>query len=302
MAVGEGARPERPDNAALGALLRDLAASGTEVLYVPNLGNAGDSLIAAATFQVLRSQGLRWRILDHRDLRADTAGAVLLYGGGGNLVPLYLDARRFIAAHHRRARRLVLLPHTIEGNEDLLGELGPNVDLIARERRSFEHIRAHAPRARHHLMHDVALGVDLEELRGGPLRLFAAPPSLRIAALLAKRGWQRLGRPRPPAGRVLAAFRTDREATGIARPADNYDLSSIYLDWVSPEGFARVASRDLLAIADRYDEIRTNRLHVGIAGALLGKRMVLHDNSYGKNRAIWEHSLAGRFPNVEWRG
>ena len=73
------------------------------------------------------------------------------------------------------------------------------------------------------------------------------------------------------------------------------------LGWVAPEGFARLAARDFLAIADRYDEIRTNRLHVAIAGALLGKRVFMHDNSYGKNRAVWEHSLAGRFPDIAWR-
>jgi exopolysaccharide biosynthesis predicted pyruvyltransferase EpsI len=291
----------RPSNAALEAFLRDLVPRGTKVLYVPNLGNAGDSLIAAATFQVFRRLGLRWRLLDHRDLHARVEGAVLIYGGGGNLVPLYGDARRFITAYHRRARRLVLLPHTVEGHEDLLGELGPNVELIAREQRSFDHIRAHAPRARAHLMHDVALGLDLDELRRGPLRLFALPPSARAAGRLALRGWQRLGRrPAPPSGRVLNAFRTDKEATGIELPAANFDLSKLYEGWVAPEAFARIATRDFLAVADRYDEIRTNRLHVGIAGALLGKRVVLHDNSYGKNRAVWAHSLAGRFADIEW--
>jgi hypothetical protein len=294
----------RPDNVALGAFLAELAAEpgGGEVLFAVNRGNAGDSLISAATFQLFRKVGLRPRLLDHLYRGPRTEGAVVLCCGGGNLVRFYGDARRFIAAHHARARRLVLLPHTIEGNEDLLGELGPNVDLIARERRSFEHIRASAPGARHHLMHDIALGLDLEELRQGPLRLFAAPPSFRLGARLARRGWQRLGKPRAPAGRVLNAFRTDSEATAMDLPAGNFDLSALYDGWVVPEGFARFAARDFLAIAERYDEIRTNRLHVGIAGALLGKRVVLHDNSYGKNRTVWEHSLAGRFPDIEWRG
>lgn len=297
----ERKRPVRPDNAVLEAFLRDLAAEADgNILFAINNGNAGDSLIAAATFQVLRNAGVRCRPLEHRYRGPKTRDAIVLYSGGGNLIPLYEGARNFIAAHHRRARRLILLPHTIEGNTDLLGELGPNVDLIARERRSFEHIRAHAPEARHHLMHDIALGLDLDELRRGPLRLSASPLSLRGAARVVRQGLRRLGKPRPPGGRVLNAFRTDKEATGIEIPAGNFDLSSIYFHWVAPEMFARLASRDFLAIADRYDEIRTNRLHVGIAGALLGKRVVLHDNSYGKNRAVWEYSLAGRFPNVEW--
>ena len=134
------------------------------------------------------------------------------------------------------------------------------------------------------------------------MRSAGARVPANLGSRLAKRGWQRLAKPRPPAGRVLNAFRTDGESTGIARPADNFDLSSIYDGWVAPEGFARFAVRDFLAIAERYDEIRTNRLHVGIAGALLGKRVILYDNSYGKNRAVWEHSLAGRFPYIEWHG
>ena len=284
----------------LEGFLNQFAGSGEDILYVSNPGNAGDSLIAAATFQALRAAGLRWRLVDHRNLDAKTTkDALVLYAGGGNLVRYYPDARRFIAAHHRGAGRLVLLPHTIDGHEDLLAELGPNVDLIARDRRSFRHIRAHAPGARHHLMHDIALYLDIGELRSGPLRP-AAPPTMRAAARLAFQGWRRLRKRRPPAGRVLNAFRTDREATGIERPTGNFDLSSLYSGWAAPEVFARIAARDFLAIAERYDEIRTNRLHVGIAGALLGKRVILHDNSYGKNRAIWEHSLAGRFSNVEW--
>jgi exopolysaccharide biosynthesis predicted pyruvyltransferase EpsI len=286
------------------SFLRDVRAqSDGKILFAVNNGNAGDSLIAAGTFQALHKAGLRWSLLDYRYQGQRTAGAVVLYSGGGNLVRYYGGARHFLAAHHRRARRLILLPHTIEGNEDLLGELGANVDLIAREQRSFDHIRAHAPRARHHLMHDVALGLDLDELRRGPLRLFAAlPPSARAAGRLALGGWQRLREPRPPAGRILNAFRTDKESNGREQPADNFDLSRIYSSWGAPEGFARLAARDFFAIAERYDEIRTDRLHVGIAGALLGKRVLLHDNSYGKNRAVWEHSLAGRFPNVEWCG
>jgi hypothetical protein len=37
---------------------------------------------------------------------------------------------------------------------------------------------------------------------------------------------------------------------------------------------------------------------VAIAGALLGIDTTLHDNSYGKNRAVFELSLRGRFPTV----
>jgi exopolysaccharide biosynthesis predicted pyruvyltransferase EpsI len=33
---------------------------------------------------------------------------------------------------------------------------------------------------------------------------------------------------------------------------------------------------------NQFDQINTNRLHVSITGALLGKTVNLYDNSYGK--------------------
>ena len=80
----------RPDNAALEAFLRDLdAEAGGKSFSRSITAMRGDSLIAAATFQVLRKAGLRCRLLDHRYRGQRTEGAVVLYSGGGNLVPLY---------------------------------------------------------------------------------------------------------------------------------------------------------------------------------------------------------------------
>ena len=37
-----------------------------------------------------------------------------------------------------------------------------------------------------------------------------------------------------------------------------------------------------------YKTIYTTRLHAAILGALLGKKVVFMDNSYGKNRGFYE--------------
>jgi exopolysaccharide biosynthesis predicted pyruvyltransferase EpsI len=44
--------------------------------------------------------------------------------------------------------------------------------------------------------------------------------------------------------------------------------------------------------------IVTDRLHVAIGAALLGKTCALHDNSYGKNAAVYRHSLKYHFRHV----
>jgi exopolysaccharide biosynthesis predicted pyruvyltransferase EpsI len=52
-------------------------------------------------------------------------------------------------------------------------------------------------------------------------------------------------------------------------------------------------------VLDRATAIRTNRLHVGIGAALLGKQVELSDNSYGKIKAVYAASLSC-FPRVSF--
>lgn len=98
--------------------------------------------------------------------------------------------------------------------------------------------------------------------------------------------------------RVLSAFRTDVEGAGRRPPAVNLDVSVEYVsDDMSP-ALTLEATYRMLAFLDRYAVVHTDRLHVAILSALLDKRVMLHDNSYGKNSAIYEHSMRERFPNV----
>lgn len=48
-----------------------------------------------------------------------------------------------------------------------------------------------------------------------------------------------------------------------------------------------------LALAARYEEIHTDRLHFAISGLIAGRRVVLYENSYHKNRAVWREWLQG---------
>ena len=56
----------------------------------------------------------------------------------------------------------------------------------------------------------------------------------------------------------------------------------------------------LMALKSAHS-IVTDRLHVGIGAALLGVPCELIDNSYGKNREIYDFSLANRFHNITFR-
>lgn len=88
-------------------------------------------------------------------------------------------------------------------------------------------------------------------------------------------------------------FRTDKEsARRFELPSDNLDISTAGTHLDDPHEAIR-------ALAP-YRVVRTDRLHVAILGALMGKRVHLHGGAYFKNRAVFESSLAGTFERVRF--
>lgn len=89
-------------------------------------------------------------------------------------------------------------------------------------------------------------------------------------------------------------FREDTEAPkGQILHKSNRDISKLGKAHTPIEGF--------IEAIDQFETIHTNRLHVGIASALLGKKVNLYANDYFKIRAIYESSIKPYFPNVTFR-
>lgn len=94
----------------------------------------------------------------------------------------------------------------------------------------------------------------------------------------------------------LIAFRRDKERNASSvSPDRNVDLSIL--------GDASTDFRDLLRIVDRFPVVYTDRLHICIAAAMLGRKTFLLDGNYGKNHGVFEASIAENFEQVsmlEW--
>lgn len=58
----------------------------------------------------------------------------------------------------------------------------------------------------------------------------------------------------------------------------------------------------MLAYLDQFDQIVTNRLHIGILAGLLHKEVDFYPNNYFKNKAVYEFSMRDQFPHVRWHG
>jgi len=318
---GSSTGSESPGRLDLEDFLAELRREPQPILYIPNPGNAGDSLIAHATRQMFDRLDLDYEwVNDYRSV--DPRGRVVIYGGGGNLIPLYAVASGALRWADGRARRLILLPHTVSGHEELLTGLGPATDLICRERVSYDHVRGTVIAANCHLADDLALSIDagatlavppaplpvlplymrraLYRLRLSPSRRrsVASPRKLRQSDRMFEA--RKAGLARDVAPGVLHAFRTDGEQTGTPIPVDNLDLSRLFYYGTRDADVCHTTALHLLRYLDTFDEVRTNRLHLAIGSAVLGKRVLFQPNSYFKNRAVYEYSMRDRFPDVEW--
>lgn len=294
---------------------------GRDVCFCPNPGNAGDSAIALGAYRLFDRMGrsyetVRW------DEDFDSTGETLIYGGGGNLAASYPQAATFIERHHRRAEKLIVFPHTVQGNEDLLSQLGGHVDIFCRERRSFDLVTQQAPKATVYLADDLAFSLDVGQLLadstissrtlaqwilGRPLReairRLRGKDAKKVALRPAlKQGVRALFRMVERNTDHLYAMRTDRERVEVPVPRGNVDVSRVFPYGTAPRAAARRATLATLTYLDQFDRITTNRLHICILAALLGKEVEFYANSYFKNEAVYRYSIEGRFPRVQWCG
>lgn len=293
-------------------LFADLPKNET-IYYCPNPGNAGDALIAAGTYLLMQDAGLKIQIVTKDNF--NSAGQIVIYGGGGNLVGLYTYAREFIEKHHTQAKQLILLPHTVTDNQDLLSKLGSNVTLFARELVSHEYLLEHAKQANVYLNQDLALYVD-------PTRLLPLANMSKFGCILKKAFYAITGNNQARCNlpqldvmerysafenkrlsqqtKVGNFFRTDAEKLLPTTPSDNMDLSDLYDGITHHKEICLYTVARLMKFINHFDEINTDRLHICIASALLGKKVNFHPNSYFKCKAIYDFSLKERFTNVSW--
>lgn len=291
--------PVRLSPAEFQRLLATLLGGRRRIEFIANPGNAGDALINAGAWQVFERLGL-----DSRIVRPDPArrGDAVLYPGGGNLIPRYQNARRAIEARMAAPFDVfVLLPHTIRGHEDLLQRLDARFHVFCRDLETYAHVRSHAPAARAYLADDLALLLDPDWLLSPRRRL------ARFARLLPRPSraraygqWRWRLRPIRPVDGTLQILRVDVESAGHAGADPRLDLSACYGSYFDAPGEAELVAGDFLRVLQAADRVVTDRLHVGIGASLLDKEVVLLDNDYGKNRALYELSMRTRFPRTRF--
>ena len=286
---------ERPID--LAQHIKGLLGAEREIVFIPNPGNAGDALINAAAWQLFDQCGISRRIV--RPTEAN-ARQVYMYPGGGNLIHDYRNARTAIEALlGGDFRKLIILPHTIRANEDLLRRMDERFHIFCRDRQSFAHVMQYAPNANAYLADDIALNLDIAKILDTRRHLFNLGRLIhqpRVARRYAL--WRRKIRLITPQEGVLRIMRVDVETRDREAAKAELDLSACYGAHFINREEAELVSHDFLTVLRRAREIQTDRLHVGIGASLLGKKVIIYDNNYGKNRAIFDLSMSARFPSA----
>ena len=262
---------------------------GEEVKFYPNTGNAGDSLIAVGTFHCFDRLGLRYKQLYPSD---EASTGTIIFGGGGNLIQRYDFIRRGLLKHLDSADRIIILPHTIRSNEDLLAKMDHRVTIFCRDITSYFHCKKYTTGADVFLGHDMAFHADVVEILNNPEskqrydQEFEKQTSQFPKYLLKTRKQE-----------TVYFLRTDCEKLHYELESD-IDVSHVFLGEVSRRDSVDQSVWYFLSAIARCSALVTDRLHVAIAASLLGIPCKIFDNNYGKNSDVYGLSLQGQFPGT----
>ena len=246
---------------------------GKKIIFIPNPGNGGDALIASGTFKVFDDIGIDYEIGNGKK-KYDNS--VLMWGGGGNFVELYSNCRDFIKNNLDRNNTIIVLPHTVKKNEDLLKKLDKNVFICAREKRSYDHLKKNVKYPENiYLFDDMAF--NLTNMKDD---LFYQVDKNKYE--------------------VGNFYRTDKESKYNRNIKDNVDLSLKYLYDSSMRNKEKVNKNtlDIFKEVNKYKVINTDRLHIAVAGTLLNKKTNMYQNNYYKNKAVYEQSIKNKYNNT----
>lgn len=242
--------------------------------YIPNSGNLGDMLIAKATLDFFGANNIRYKMF------SDVPDDVLVYGGGGQWTSDYKQHWLKWLDLFKQASRIVILPSSFNNCPELIDVLDERFVVFCREQKSYDYLMSAGTKAKIILDHDMALRMTKQALRG---RVRVYGRSNRRALDSVKNA---IEFPRT----VIKLMRTDCEsACGYDT---DLDLSAVrYGAATSSAHHIDFCAKLMLMAVDCADAIITDRLHVGIAAALMGKEVYLLDNTYGKLSGVYQHSL-----------
>ena len=246
-----------------------------QILYIRNHGTAGDALIEEGTFELFRKLGLTWDICCEH-VNKNTELDVVMYAGGGNLVPQFNHAKQALQKWIPRSRALVLLSHSVEGHEAFLQSLPSHVYIFCRELSSLAYVKS-----KHPFPQNVQFGRDMS---------FFYPYATMLAHLNHQNQAGVSAGANSPSLQYLFSFRcaeVELRINDLCEKTCELGINRDLLEehHIGPKNSlerAKAVSYWLLAEIDKADFIITDRLHLAIAAFMIGKTVFIQHSAIHK--------------------
>lgn len=241
-------------------------------------------------------------------------GATLVLGGGGLWIKAYENVGKKILnfAQNRNWAKIIILPVSINDCQDMLDLMDERFTVFCREEKSYHYCIKHNQKAEFKLADDMAFLTEaqrtctLEEFKTRlgtlPLATFAMKAASLYHYYSIKEKRLREGVLKNlytnRKGAVIARlFREDGESAYSPQLTNNYDISPSFVSHYPSPALSQICTHILASALDACDVVITDRLHVSITAAFLGKQVFMLDNSYGKLSGVYKRSMSG-FPLV----
>lgn len=290
----------------------DVLRGAQPFFFWPNDGNIGDLLIAEASRQFFRREGLLYEEWDGSEARSESLGT-LVYGGGGRFVPHWGSLDSFVAAMTAPwVRRCIILPHSIRHVDSFVLSFDERFIVFCRDAETLNYVSSLNPRVQCIPADDMAMQYKQEEQRCGVAqtargrcdevegnalleRGFASSVERMVMRSTATIRWEGVRH------RVSFILRKDKEKLSTADSPFSCDPNACwYTHCLEASCNAPILSAIFRAL-DFADSIVTDRLHVAVMACLLGKQVYMLDNDYGKLGGVYRQTLR-RFGNVHYVG
>lgn len=253
--------------------------------YRANGGNLGDFLISSSEFRIFEEIGAKYKLITSKNKNNIISNRFnLVYGGGGGWVRYYKKDYQYPIKDYfknRNLNRCIVLPSSFYDCDDVVTSFDNRFLVFCRDYRSFEYCKRLNSTAKFVFYDDLAFRLDAKCFLKSDYFLTKKEGSI---------AWsfdKVLKYIHSNTGKEASFIREDAEKS-IEPLKGNFDISAYF--YRHGENISREdsdsAAELLLNTVNRYDVIHTNRLHVAIASILLGKKVNIYDNSYGKISAV----------------
>ena len=251
--------------------------------YLVNTGNLGDSLIGSATMDWFDRNHFNWTRCSPHDTVEN-----LVYQGNGVFIEKYSGGIKTVMECMKRAKRVIVLPSTYYNIPSLIEILDSRFTLFCREQPSYNYLMKQNTTAQILLDHDMAFRATKHLLT----KRIIPPPDFKARVEKVEKRIQSLPKD-------VRFFRKDCEKVG--NRTTDMDLSGSLGGFLWNDCREKIdyGAQTLLKVMYQFDTVTTDRLHVGIAAALTGRKVFLYDNYYGKIAAVYHRTLY-RLSNAQY--